>query len=167
MGVSSSIYSPQYFPWYAAFSHWAHVCLLLSHSLSPVSPAQCPCPSKYLFCVPLMFPSSRYHKNPGGSSVESAKTDKNASYQKCGLGLNWSEDSVLVVGGSGANYFTHSTLTKTWPLTIFTSWGWYHQPMWGSWHILWPMKGIKSHFAKRQGKYVYGSRMAGTLNAES
>ena len=35
-----------------------------------------------------MFPSGRYqNKNPGGSS---AKTDKNASYQKCGLGLNWS-----------------------------------------------------------------------------
>ena len=49
-----------------------------------------------------MFPSSRYHKNPGGSSVESAKTDKNASYQKCGLGLNWSGNSVLGVGGSGA-----------------------------------------------------------------
>ena len=79
-----------------------HSCLPPTESLA-VPSLICPCPSKYLFYVnsPVFSQLKPVAISSGWvrAGAANTKSDKNASNQKCGQGLNW--DSILVVRGSG------------------------------------------------------------------
>ena len=107
-----------------------------------------------------MFPSGRYqNKNPGGSS---AKTDKNASYQKCGPGLNWS-----IVGRTGAELLhtfhldQDSVTDDIYEVRVISSANKraMTQMLANEWHQI--------VFCPKHEENMYGSRTAGTLTAES